>query len=102
MSTRFEKGPYPAIHASNRMPPTVLFQAKDDPTDPVENSLVYYSALRKAGVPAKIHVYVTGGHAIGSRRTESPTTGWLQLVEAWLGTIGVIPRQVRARRRTRG
>jgi hypothetical protein len=36
-------------------------QAEDDPTDPVENSLVYYAALRKAGVPAEIHVYVRVG-----------------------------------------
>ena len=82
----------PALHVSNRTPPTFLLQAQDDPTDPVENSLVYYAALRKAGVPAEMHVFVTGGHAFGLRRTESPITGWPQLVETWLGTIGMISK----------
>src|SRR5213080_2243539 len=82
----------PAIHVTNHTPPTFLLQAEDDPTDPVENSLVYYAALRKAGVPAEMHVYVKGGHAFGLRRTESPITGWPQLVETWLGTIGMISR----------
>ena len=82
----------PDIHVSNQTPPTFLLQAEDDPTDPVENSLVYYAALRKAGVPAEMHVYVKGGHAFGLRRTESPITGWPQLVETWLRTIGMISR----------
>src|SRR5438105_4014518 len=56
------------------------------------DSLVYYAALRKAGVPAEMHVYVTGGHAFGLRRTESSITGWPQLVETWLRTIGMISR----------
>jgi len=39
----------PGIQVSDRTPPTFLLQAGDDPIDPVENSLVYYAALRKAG-----------------------------------------------------
>jgi acetyl esterase/lipase len=65
----------PDIHVSRQTPPTFLLHAEDDPTDPVENSLVYYAALRKAGVLAELHVYVKGGHAFGLRRTESPITG---------------------------
>ncbi len=81
----------PDIRVTGRTPPTFLLQAEDDPVDPVENSLVYYSALRRAGVPAEMHVYVKGGHAFGLRRTESPITRWPQLVETWLGAIGMIP-----------
>src|SRR2546425_7854746 len=87
----------PALHVSNRMPPTFLLQAEDDPTDPVENSLVYYAALRKAGVPAEMHVYVTGGHAYGMRRTESPITGGTTLDEMWLGTIVIGSKKELAR-----
>jgi acetyl esterase/lipase len=79
----------PDIRVSSRTPPTFLLQAEDDPVDPVENSLVYYSALRKAGVPAEMHVYVKGGHAFALRRTDSPITRWPQLVETWLGAIGI-------------
>jgi acetyl esterase/lipase len=51
---------------------------------------VYYVALKKAGVPVEMHLYAQGGHAFGLRRTELPITGWPQLVETWLGTIGMI------------
>jgi len=85
----------PDIHVSSRTPPTFLLQAEDDPVDPVENSLVYYSALRKAAVPAEIHVYANGGHAFGLRPTESPVTQWPQLMEKWLTTIGMISKRSR-------
>jgi acetyl esterase/lipase len=82
----------PDIQVTGRTPPTLLVQAQDDPVDPVENSFVYYSALRKAGVPAELHVYVTGRHAFGLRPTEEPITQWPQLMEAWLKAIGMIPK----------
>jgi acetyl esterase/lipase len=82
----------PDIHVTSQTPPTFLLHAQDDSTDPVENSLVYYSALRRAGVLAEMHVFAKGGHAFGLRRTASPITGWPQLVETWLETIGIITR----------
>ena len=47
-------------------------------------------ALRKAGIPAEMHVYVKGGHAFGLRPIESPITRWPPLVETWLASIGMI------------
>jgi len=85
----------PDIRVTSRTPPTFLVQAEDDPIDPVENALVYHAALRKAGVPVELHLYVKGGHAFGLRRTTSSITEWPQLVEKWLGTIGMIPNQAR-------
>jgi acetyl esterase/lipase len=82
----------PDIQVSRLTPPTFLLQAEDDPVDPVENSLVYHAALRKAGVPVEMHVYRTGGHAFGLRRTSAPITEWTPLVEKWLQTIGMISR----------
>ncbi len=82
----------PDIKITSRTPPTFLLQAEDDPVDPVENSLVYHAALRKAGIPVEMHLYVKGGHAFGLRRTGFPINGWPQLVEEWLGTIGMIPK----------
>jgi acetyl esterase/lipase len=80
----------PDIHVTSQTPPTFLLQAEDDPVDPVEHSLVYYAALRKAKVPVEMHLYAHGGHAFGLRHTELPITGWPQLMETWLGTIGMI------------
>jgi acetyl esterase/lipase len=82
----------PDIRVTNRTPPTFLLQAEDDPVDPVENSLVYHAALRKAGVPAELHLYVKGGHAFGLRRTSMPITEWPPLVERWLASIGMIAK----------
>ena len=82
----------PDIRITSRTSPTLLIQAQDDPVDPVENSIVYYAALQKSGVPAELHLYVKGGHAFGLRRTSSPITEWPQLAERWLAAIGIIPR----------
>ena len=78
------------IPVTPQTPPTFLLQAENDPVDNVNNSLVYYAALKKAGVPVEMHLYAEGGHAFGLRRTKFPITGWPQLVEKWLGTIGMI------------
>lgn len=89
-----ESGLNPDIHVTRDTPPTFLVQAQDDNVDTVRNSLVYYAALRNAGVPAELHLYPEGGHAFGLRQTELPVTRWPQLVEAWLPTIGVVsPRR---------
>ncbi len=73
--------------------PTFLLQAEDDPVDDVNNSKVYGMALKMAGVPVEMHLYAQGGHAFGLRRTKFPITGWPQLVDAWLGTIGIVSEQ---------
>jgi acetyl esterase/lipase len=83
-------GVNPDIHVSAQTPPTFLLQAEDDHVDSVYDSLSYYTALTKAGVPAEMHLYAQGGHAFGLRRTKFPITGWPQLVETWLQTIGMI------------
>jgi acetyl esterase/lipase len=80
----------PDIHVTRQTPPTFLLQAEDDHVDNVDDSLAYYIALRKAGVPVEMHLYAQGGHAFGLRRTKFPITGWPQLVETWLSTIGMI------------
>jgi acetyl esterase/lipase len=80
----------PDVPVTKQTPPTFLLQAEDDHVDNVDDSLAYYIALKKAGVPVEMHLYAQGGHAFGLRRTKFPITGWPQLVEMWLGTIGMI------------
>jgi len=77
-------------HVTRQTSPTFLLQNEDDHVDRVEDSLSYYAALKKAGVPVEMHLYAQGGHAFGLRRTKYPVTRWPQLVETWLGTIGMI------------
>ena len=80
----------PDIHVTSETPPTFLLQAEDDHIDSVYDSLAYYFALKKAGIPAEMHLYAEGNHAFGLRPTKLPITAWPQLVETWLGTIGMI------------
>ena len=79
----------PNVPVTSNTPPTFLLHAEDDPVDNVNHSLVYYTALKRAAVPAEMHLYAQGGHAFGLRPTEFPITRWPQLAESWLKTIGM-------------
>jgi len=79
----------PNVPVSSQTPPSFVVQAEDAHIDPLHESMVYYAALAKAGVPAEMHLYAQGGHAFGLRKTQFPITGWPRLVEAWLHTIGI-------------
>ena len=79
----------PDVPVTKNTPPTFLLQAEDDHVDGVEQSLVYYIALKKAGVPVEMHLYAQGGHGFGLRPSKFPITEWPRLVETWLGTIGM-------------
>jgi len=78
------------IKVTEKNPPAFIVQAEDDPVH-VENSTVYFLALKQAKVPAELHLYAKGGHGYGLRHTELPVTSWPQLVEVWLHTIQVLP-----------
>ena len=80
----------PEVPVSSKTPPTFLLQNEDDHVDSVYDSLAYYIALEKAGVPVELHSYAQGGHAFGLWRTKLPVTAWPQFVETWLRTIGII------------
>jgi acetyl esterase/lipase len=80
----------PNIVPTSKTPPTFLVQNEDDKVDGVEQALVYYVGLKKAGVPVEMHLYAQGGHGFGLRPSKLPVSGWPKLVEKWLGTIGII------------
>ena len=77
-------------HITAQTPPTFLLQNEDDHVDQVEDALSYYMGLKKVGVPVELHSYAQGGHAFGLREKNLPVSGWPQLVERWLRTIGVL------------
>lgn len=56
-------------------PPTFLFHTSEDAVVPVENSVQFYLALRKAGVAAEMHIYEKGRHGIGLG-TQDPKLAW--------------------------
>ena len=83
--TATEQGPElaPEVAVTENTPPTLLVQTEDD-NIPVENSLFYYLALKRAGVPAEMHLYATGGHGYGLRKVDSPVHTWPNRAARWL------------------
>ncbi len=78
------------LPVSKFAPPTFIAQAWNDATDPVCNSLMYATALDKAGVSTEVHLFAKGGHAFALRHGDEPVGIWPRLVEMWLGQIGML------------
>ena len=69
-------------------PQAFIAMSADDPVK-VENALVYGSELQKAKVPFELHIYPTGGHGYGLRKTEAPVTTWPDRLEDWFASRGL-------------
>jgi acetyl esterase/lipase len=72
-------------------PPTFLFHTNADTGVPAENSVNFYLALRKAGVPAEMHIFETGRHGVGLAQNDPVLSYWPPLLANWLRTRGLIP-----------
>jgi acetyl esterase/lipase len=72
------------LHVTKDTPPAFFVHAGDDPAAAPESSIRTYLALKKAGVPAELHVYPTGGHGYGLRPTHDPVTTWPARCLDWL------------------
>lgn len=71
-------------------PPMFFVHAFDDNVT-VLNTLLFAAALKKANVPAEVHVFATGGHGYGLRHVDGqPVTDWPLLCAAWLKTIKIV------------
>lgn len=80
----------PEIQVTANTPPAFVIQTEDDPVH-VENSLVYYRALKDAKVPVEMHLFSVGGHGYGLRPDpKKPVTRWPALAEAWFKSRGII------------
>ena len=71
-------------------PPTFIYQTNADTTVPAENSVAYYLALRKAGVPAELHIFRNGPHGTGLGLTNPALAEWPQLLANWLRASGFL------------
>ena len=72
----------PEFRIDAEVPPTFLLQAEDDAIQ-VETSLAWYLALKRAGVPAEMHLYAKGGHGYGMLRRGNPINNWGALATRW-------------------
>jgi acetyl esterase/lipase len=65
-------------------PPTFLWHTADDQGVPVENSMLFASALRREGVPFDLHVYETGRHGLGLAEEDEHVASWSKVCGLWL------------------
>jgi acetyl esterase/lipase len=82
----------PEIKVSAQTPPAFIVQANDDRVGP-ENSVHYYLALKKAGVPAEIHIFASGGHGFGMKQNEKPVATWPARLHEWMVSQGILKGQ---------
>ncbi len=75
------------LQVNKQTPPTFLVHAKDDGGVKVQNSIAFYDALQKNGVPAEIHLYEKGGHGFGMHNKTSPDQ-WMDWLQTWMKKNG--------------
>jgi acetyl esterase/lipase len=78
------------LQVTARTPPTFLFHTNADTTVPAENSVMFYMALRKAGVPAELHIYEHGPHGVGLAPTDEALSSWPARLADWVRGRGLL------------
>jgi acetyl esterase/lipase len=78
------------LQVSAQTPPTFLFHTNADTTVPAENSVMFYMALRKAGVPAEMHIYEHGPHGVGLAPTDEALSSWPARLADWVRGRGLL------------
>lgn len=81
----------PDLHVTPETPQTFMVLADDDSAVPAENALGFYSALRRSGIPAELHVYRDGGHGFKLAGQEAPALEWHRLLIGWMRMTGLMP-----------
>jgi len=78
------------LQVTAQTPPTFLFHTNADNGVPPENSVLFYMALRKAGVPAEMHIYERGPHGVGLAQTDEALSSWPARLADWLRNRGLL------------
>jgi acetyl esterase/lipase len=74
----------PGLHIPKGTPPIFLVHGGEDIISPPEHSVVLYLALKRAGVPAELHIYATAAHDFGVRPSDQPCSTWTRSCADWL------------------
>lgn len=80
----------PTVRAIPTAPPLFFVHATDDPISNVEHSVTMYLAMIRAGVPAELDVYGSGGHGFGVRKVGHPCESWIDRCTDWLRHRGIL------------
>ncbi len=71
-------------------PPTFLIHTWEDRVVPAENSISFYLALRKAKVPAEMHIFLKGAHGFGLGQKLAGASAWPGLCQKWMEESGLL------------
>ncbi len=80
----------PGLQIPTGTPPVFLAHGGDDIISPPEHSVLMYLALKRAGVPAELHIYATAAHDFGVRKSDHPCSTWTQSCANWLRHQGFL------------
>src|SRR6266446_693562 len=78
---------------TEQTPPTFLFHTNADSGVLPENSVQFYLALRKAKVPAELHIYERGPHGVGLAPRDPILSTWKDRLEAWMKGNGLLSKR---------
>ena len=78
------------LQVTPETPPTFLWHTNEDSGVPPENSIAFYLAMRRAKVPAELHIFETGPHGIGLAPGKTGTGEWPKLCELWMRNHGLL------------
>lgn len=81
----------PDIRVRKECPPTFFAHAADDPVK-ADNSVQMFLGLRRAGVPAELHIYGSGGHGFGLRPSDHACSTWPKRCEEWMRGQGLLKK----------
>jgi acetyl esterase/lipase len=72
------------LQVTRDTPPIFLFHTNEDTGVPPENSVLFYMACRKVGVPVEMHIYEKGPHGVGLAATDIALSSWPARLSDWL------------------
>lgn len=81
------------LQVTPQTPPTFLFHTNADGAVHAEPILLYFAALRKAGVPAELHIYEKGPHGVGLAPHDPILSSWPERLQDWLKLHGILPKK---------
>jgi acetyl esterase/lipase len=88
---------WPGLRIPADTPPIMMTHASDDKESyggsNAENSVFMYLALKRAGIPAELHIYASGDHDFGVRQNEKLPSSWPQLCVRWLRSLWLLKNQ---------
>jgi acetyl esterase/lipase len=81
---------WPGLHIPSTTPPVLLTHTSDDTISSSENSAIMYLALKRANIPAELHIYASGDHDFGVRQNGRLPASWTKLCVNWLRSLGLL------------